>query len=136
MDQELLQAIKIIVTEAVMASEQRMRAEIAASEERMRATIKSEIAASEERMRAEIAASEERMRAEIAASENRMKTYFENDLQKAVNVVAEGHAMLAEKIEQIDVRKELDEIKGSIAVIESAVTRNTSSIIELQKAQG
>ncbi len=101
------------VSDAIVASEERMRAHvsdsIAASEERMRVHVSDSIAASEERMRVHvsdsIAASEERMRAHvsdsIAASEERTRAHFDvvaESLRHQVRLVAESLAVLSERV--------------------------------------
>ena len=101
------------VSDAIMASEERMRTHVSdaieASEERMRAHVSDAIEASEERMRAHVSdaitASEGRMRTHVAdsitASEQRTRTHFDvvaEGLRGDIRIVAEAVAALSERV--------------------------------------
>ena len=86
------------VSDAIMASEERMRAHVSdaieASEERMRAHVSDAITASEGRMRTHVADS-------ITASEQRTRTHFDvvgEGLRGDIRIVAEAVAALSERV--------------------------------------
>ena len=61
-----------------------------------------------ELVRSEVRASEERMTARISESEERTKTsimaYIENDVKKEIRQIADGHKMLAEKMDRMETK--------------------------------
>ena len=66
-----------------------------------------------------------------------IKVIIENDIRPSIQKVAEGHAMLAEKLERIDrIEDRLDEMQGSMTALEAAIVKNSTTIREIKKAQG
>ena len=67
---------------------------------------KEDLQAIGELVRSEVRASEERMTARISESEERTKTsimaYIENDVKKEIRQIADGHKMLAEKMDRME----------------------------------
>ena len=97
------------VTDAINASEERLRNEIAASSDRLRdetseERLRNEIAASSDRLRDENTTSEERLRNEIAASADRLRS--EN---------REAHAAITRNID--DVKQDVREVKQDIRML-------------------
>ena len=66
-----------------------------------------------------------------------MITFFDETLQKSVSIIAESHAMLAEKMSRIDeLGDKLDDLTGAMVALEVDIRKNTSNIVEIEKAQG
>ena len=68
----------------------------------------------------------------ISASEERTKTsimaYIENDVKKEIRQIADGHKMLAEKMDRMEqkidkIQDSVDEIKGELTTQEMVITR-------------
>lgn len=79
-----------------------------------------------------ISASEERMTARISESEERTKmsimAYIENDVKKEIRQIADGHKMLAEKMDRMETKidrlqDQVDTIQGELTTQEMVITR-------------
>lgn len=113
-----------VLSEMFQASEQRMSDRmdkaIVASEQRMCSRMDQAIAASEERMCSRIAASEDRMT-------THMNTVIESSIKSDIKKIAEGHLMLAEKMDRMEKRldkmqDDIDEIKGAVTAHDIIIT--------------
>lgn len=93
---------------------------------------KEDLQAIGELVRSEVRASEERMTARISESEDRTKTsimaYIENDVKKEIRQIADGHKMLAEKMDRMETKidrlqDQVDVIQGELTTQEMVITR-------------
>ena len=130
MDKELLEAIEAMI----LASEER-------TAERTGKQISEQIKASEARMTKQIAIqireSETRMIKRIDDSETRMKAYIESDVIKKIDILADGHKMLTEKLSRIDdIANDIEEMKGAMAATDAIIAEDERKIIELQRNKG
>ena len=99
------------VTDAINASEERLRNEIAASSDRLR----DENTASEERLRNEIAASSDRLRDENTASEERLRNEIAASSDRLRSENREAHAAITRNID--DVKQDVREVKQDIRML-------------------
>ena len=81
---------------------------------------KEDLQAIGELVRSEVRASEERMTARISESEERTKTsimaYIENDVKKEIRQIADGHKMLAEKMDRMETK--IDRLQDQVDTIQ------------------
>lgn len=104
---EDLQAIAGLINDSVSASESRMQ----------------------KHMESSIVASEGRTNANILETRNHMMAYFENKVEKQIKQIAEGHLMLAEKMERMETKfdamqADIDEIKATVTAHEVLISNN------------
>lgn len=67
----------------------------------------------------------------INQSENRMKTYIESNVEKKIQLLAEGHRQILSQLPNVD---EQEQMKSRIKVLERIVTDMRVEIDELKQA--
>jgi hypothetical protein len=74
----------------------------------------------------------ELMNQSICQSENRMKAYIESNVEKQIQLLAEGHKMILDRLPDVE---EQEQIKSRVKVLERIVTDLRVEVDELKKAQ-
>ena len=65
-------------------------------------------------------------------SENRMMAFFESKIEKQITQIADGHEMLAEKMDRIEskmdsLQGDIEEVKGELTAQELVITRKIAN---------
>ncbi len=83
-----------------------------------------------------VSQSENRMKAymdeQISGSGNRMKAYIESNVEKKIQLLAEGHRIILNRLPDAD---EQEQLKSRVKVLERVVTDLRVELDELKKAQ-
>lgn len=67
----------------------------------------------------------------VEADTSRMKLLMEHDIPKQINILAEGHVAIIERLPEAD---ELDGIRSRVRALEHVVTEHTDEIATLKRA--
>lgn len=63
---------------------------------------------------------------------SRLKTLLEHDIPKQIQLLAEGHGAILERLPEAD---EVDVLRSRIRTLETVVTKHSADITEIRKAQ-
>lgn len=74
----------------------------------------------------------ELMDKKMVDSENRMMAFFESKIEKQISQIADGHKMLAEKMDRIEckvdsLQGDIEEVKGELTAQELVITRKIAN---------
>lgn len=75
----------------------------------------------------------ERMREEVSASESRIMTYIKSHVEAEFHQIADGHGMLAEKMDRME--QKIDVLDEKVSSLQGEVTAQEFVLTRLQKAQ-
>lgn len=75
----------------------------------------------------------EMMREEVSASENRIMIYIESHVEAEIHQIADGHVMLAEKMDRME--QKIDALDEKVSSLQGEVTAQEFVLTRLQKAQ-
>ena len=128
LDKKDLQAIAELMNQSISQSETRMKTYteslVNQSENRMKTFTESLVNQSENRMNTYTESL-------VNQSENRMKAYIESNVEKKIQLLAEGHNNILARLPDVD---EQAQLKSRVRVLERVVTDMRVELDELKKA--